>query len=506
MLNAKDLELLAKKGIGEKQIEEQLACFVKGFPFLEITASASVEKGILVIPQDKQAHYMDAWDHYLSKNKKIVKFVPASGAASRMFKNLYEFLSAGYDEPANAFEKKFFDEIEQFAFYDALNAVCLANEEKDIPALIAAGNFKAVVSNLLEAKGLNYGQLPKGLLLFHSYQQNVRTAMEEHLAEGAMYAKNNAGEVNIHFTVSPEHKALFEKLVALKSGDYEEKFSVKYDVSFSVQKPSTDTIAADMENRPFRDKNDNLLFRPGGHGALIENLNDVDADVVFVKNIDNVVPDSFKCSTVIYKKVIAGVLVSLQERIFNYMAMIDSGKYTHDQIEEMIHFLQDELCIKNPETKLLEDAELVLYIKSKLNRPLRVCGMVKNVGEPGGGPFLAVNPDGTVSLQILESSQVDLSDPDKKVLFEKGTHFNPVDLVCALKNYKGEKFNLPDYVDKNTGFISYKSKDGRELKALELPGLWNGAMSDWNTVFVEVPIETFNPVKTVNDLLRPEHQ
>lgn len=506
MLNAKDLALLSDKGISEQQIEEQLANFVKGFPFLEITASASVEKGIQVIPQDKQATYMEAWDAYLVKNHKILKFVPASGAASRMFKNLYEFLSADYDEPQNAFEKKFFGEITKFAFYEALNRACIENEEKDIPTLIVSGNYKAVVANLLEAKGLNYGQLPKGLLLFHSYPQAPRTAMEEHLSEGAMYAKNNAGEVNIHFTVSPEHKALFEQLVAVKADEYEEKFSVKYDISFSVQKPSTDTIAADMENNPFRDKNGNLLFRPGGHGALIENLNDVDADVVFVKNIDNVVPDSFKCATVIYKKLLAGLLVSLQARIFKYLELIDSGKYSHAQVEEMIHFLQDELCVKNPEIKLLEDAELVLYIKNKLNRPLRVCGMVKNVGEPGGGPFLAVNPDGTISLQILESSQIDLKDPEKKAMFEKGTHFNPVDLVCALKNYKGEKFNLPDYVDKNTGFISYKSKDGRELKALELPGLWNGAMSDWNTVFVEVPIDTFNPVKTVNDLLRQEHQ
>lgn len=506
MLNAKDLEQLAEKGISEQQIADQLACFVKGFPYLEIAASASVDKGIRVVSQEDQATYMAAWDVYLAKNKKIVKFVPASGAASRMFKNLYEFLSADYNEPTTAFEKKFFAEIEKFAFYETLNAVCLANEGKDIPALIASSDYKAVVSNLLEAKGLNYGQLPKGLLLFHSYPQKVRTAMEEHLAEGAMYAKNNAGEVNIHFTVSPEHRALFEQLVAKEKPAYEEKFSVGYDVSFSVQKPSTDTVAADMENQPFRDKDGKLLFRPGGHGALIENLNDVDADVVFVKNIDNVVPDSFKCSTVIFKKVIAGVLVSLQERIFKYLELIDSGKYSHSQIEEMIYFLQNELCVKNPDTKLLEDAELVLYIKSKLLRPLRVCGMVKNVGEPGGGPFLAVNPDDTVSPQILESSQIDLDAPAKKAMFEQGTHFNPVDLVCALKNYKGEKFNLPDYVDKNTGFISYKSKDGRDLKALELPGLWNGAMSDWNTIFVEVPIETFNPVKTVNDLLRPEHQ
>ncbi|MBC8616123.1 DUF4301 family protein [Parabacteroides faecis] len=506
MLNANDLKQLADKGISEQQIEEQLACFAKGFPYLEIAASASVEKGVRVVSQEDQATYMEAWDAYLAKNKRILKFVPASGAASRMFKNLYEFLSASYDVPANDFEKKFFNEITHFAFYDALNAVCLANEDKDIPALVAAGNYKAVVSNLLDGKGLNYGQLPKGLLLFHRSGETIRTAMEEHLAEGAMYAKNNAGEVNIHFTVSPEHKALFEKLVSEKKQAYEEKFSVGYDISFSVQKPSTDTVAADMDNNPFRDKNDKLLFRPGGHGALIENLNDIDADVVFVKNIDNVVPDSFKCSTVIFKKVIAGVLVTLQERIFNYLDLIETGKYSHDQVEEMIHFLQDDLCIKNPDTKLLEDAELILYIKNKLLRPLRVCGMVKNVGEPGGGPFLAQNPDGTISLQILESSQIDLKDPEKKAMFEQGTHFNPVDLVCALKNHKGEKYNLPDYVDKNTGFISYKSKDGRELKALELPGLWNGAMSDWNTVFVEVPIETFNPVKTVNDLLRPEHQ
>lgn len=507
MLNAKDLEQLKAKGISEAQIEEQLSCFVKGFPFLEIAASASVEKGIWVISKEEQATYMDAWDAYLAKNKKIVKFVPASGAASRMFKNLFEFLSADYNEPTNAFEQKFFNEITKFAFYEALNAKCIENEGKDIPALMAAGSYKAVVSNLLEEKGLNYGQLPKGLLLFHSYVENKkRTAMEEHLAEGAMYAKNNAGEVNIHFTVSPEHKALFEQLVAAKSGEYEEKFSVKYDISFSVQKPSTDTIAAAMDNTPFRDKNDKLLFRPGGHGALIENLNDVDADVIFVKNIDNVVPDSFKCSTVIWKKVIAGVLVTLQKKIFNYLELIESGKYTTDQVREMIYFLQDDLCIKNPDTSLLEDAELILYIKSKLMRPLRVCGMVKNVGEPGGGPFLAVNPDGTISLQVLESSQIDMKDPAKKAMFEKGTHFNPVDLVCAVKDYQGNKYNLPDYVDKNTGFISFKSKDGRELKALELPGLWNGAMSDWNTVFVEVPIETFNPVKTVNDLLRAEHQ
>ena len=267
----------------------------------------------------------------------------------------------------------------------------------------------------------------------------------------------------------------------------------------------SDKVAADMENKPFRDKG-KLLFRPGGHGALIENLNDLDADVIFIKNIDNVVPDRLKEDTVTYKKLIAGVLVTLQKQVFEYLELLDGGKYTHAQLEEIIRFLQQTLCCRKLDIKDLEDADLVIYLRKKLNRPMRVCGMVKNVGEPGGGPFLAYNADGTVSLQILESSQIDMNDPVKKEMFEKGTHFNPVDLVCAVRDYKGNKFDLVKYVDKATGFISYKSKNGRELKALELPGLWNGAMSDWNTVFVEVPLSTFNPVKTVNDLLREQHQ
>jgi hypothetical protein len=264
-------------------------------------------------------------------------------------------------------------------------------------------------------------------------------------------------------------------------------------------------MAADEFNQPFRDK-DALLFRPGGHGALIENLNDIFADVIFVKNIDNVVPDSFKTETVVYKKVIAGVLVSLQKRIHNYLKLIDSGKYNQQQLLEIIHFLQNEMCTRHTKIKDFEDAELAIYLKHKLNRPIRVCGMVRNIGEPGGGPFITQNSDGTWSLQILESSQIDLTKSEMSSLLNSSTHFNPVDLVCAVKDYKGNKFELTKYVDKKTGFISLKSKNGKALKALELPGLWNGAMSDWNTVFVEVPIETFNPVKTVNDLLRKEHQ
>lgn len=506
MLTHEDKELLAKKGISEQQIAEQLACFEKGFPYLKLAGAASVEnRGIMIADADEQKKYLAAWDTYKDTDKKVVKFVPASGAASRMFKNLFEFLGADYSVPTTDFEKKFFDHIHSFAFYNDLNAACLDNTGKNIDALVAEHNYKAVVSNLLEGAGLNYGALPKGLLKFHRYANGVRTPLEEHLVEGALYAAGKTGQVNVHFTVSTEHKALFSQLVEEKVAEYAKKYGVSFNVSFSEQKPSTDTLAADMENKPFRD-NGKLVFRPGGHGALIENLNDLDADIVFIKNIDNVVPDRLKGDTVTYKKLLAGVLVTLQQQAFQYLKLLDGGHYSHDQLETIIRFVQQQLRCRKEDIKDLEDADLVIYLRKKLNRPMRVCGMVKNVGEPGGGPFLAYNSDGTVSLQILESSQIDMKDPEKKAMFEQGTHFNPVDLVCAIRDYKGNKFNLLDYVDKATGFISYKSKNGKDLKALELPGLWNGSMSDWSTVFVEVPLSTFNPVKTVNDLLREQHQ
>lgn len=503
MLTPQDKEQLSKKGISEAQIDEQLKCFETGFPYLKLEAAASIGQGIIA---PDQAQYLAAWEEYKKGESTIVKFVPASGAASRMFKNLFEFLGSENDVPTSDFEKKFFDNITKFAFYDDLTNVCQKNTGKGIDALVANGEYKAVVAALLESAGLNYGQLPKGLLKFHNYEDGPRTPLEEHLVEGAMYASGKTGQVNVHFTVSPEHRVLFEALVAEKAEKYAAKYGINYNISFSEQKPSTDTVAADMENKPFRNEDGSLLFRPGGHGALIENLNDLDADIVFIKNIDNVVPDRLKDETVTYKNLLAGVLVTLQKQVFDYLELLDSGKYTQEQVEEIIRFVQQQLCCRKADIKELEDAELVLYLKNKLNRPMRVCGMVKNVGEPGGGPFLAYNQDGTVSLQILESSQIDMNDPAKKTMFEKGTHFNPVDLVCAVKNYKGEKFDLTKYVDKATGFISYKSKSGRELKALELPGLWNGAMSDWSTIFVEVSLGTFNPVKTVNDLLREQHQ
>ena len=505
MLSQQDQNQLAQKGISESQIERQLGQFKTGFPFLRLEAAAAIGRGIVAPTDAERKEYVDCWQQYKAAGKKVVKFVPASGAASRMFKDMFAFVDAPYDVPTTDFEKKYFDNIDKFAFYGELDAACLKNEGHSIKELIAAGNYKAVAANMLRAEGLNYGQLPKGLLLFHNYPEGPRTPMEEHLVEGALYAASN-GESHVHFTVSHEHMELFKQKVAQKADGYAKKYGIRYDITFSEQKPSTDTVAANPDGTPFRNEDGSLLFRPGGHGALIENLNEIDADVIFVKNIDNVVPDRLKGDTVEWKQVIAGILVSLQQRAFDYLRLLDTGNYTHEQIEEIIRFVQQDLCCRKHDIKDLEDAELVIYLKGKLNRPMRVCGVVKNVGEPGGGPFLTYNQDGTVSLQILESSQIDKSNKEYMEMFTKGTHFNPVDLVCAVRDYKGQPFDLPKFVDPTTGFISQKSKSGKELQALELPGLWNGAMSDWNTIFVEVPLSTFNPVKTVNDLLREQHQ
>ena len=489
MFTEKDLQQIEKHGLTPDAVERQLENFRRGFPFLKVVRAASPGDGVMVVGDAEAAAAVARYEREADRLG-IVKFVPASGAATRMFKELFEFVNEG--KRGKGIDT-LLDNIGRFAFWPELKAV-----------LPPDADDKATVRAIVK-DGLGYGQKPKGLVTFHAYPEGARKAVEEHLVEGAVYAAAR-GVARIHFTVSPEHIAGFETLLAEKVPVYERRFGIRYDISFSVQKPSTDTIAVNPDNTPFRQDDGTLLFRPAGHGALVENLNEIDADLVFIKNIDNVVPDRLKADTVTYKKLIAGVLVTLQEQVFEYLTLLDSGKYTHDQMMEMLQFLQKKLFCKNPETKDLEDSVLAIYLKNKFNRPMRVCGMVKNVGEPGGGPFLAYNSDGTISLQILESSQIDMDDPEKKEMFEKGTHFNPVDLVCAVRDYKGHKFNLVKYVDKATGFISYKSKNGKDLKALELPGLWNGAMSDWNTVFVEVPLTTFNPVKTVNDLLREQHQ
>ena len=499
MLTQQDLKQLAQKGISEQQIENQLGQFKTGFPFLKLEAAAAIGKGILAPGAEEGKRYVAAWQDYKAQGKRVVKFVPASGAASRMFKDMFAFVDADYDVPTTDFEKNYFDNIEKFAFYGELDAVCVKNEGKGIKALMADGQYKAVAANMLKAEGLNYGQLPKGLLLFHQYPEGPRTPMEEHLVEGALYAASN-GVAHVHFTVSHEHMELFKQKVAQKADGFAKKYGISYDISFSEQKPSTDTVAANPDGTPFRNSDGSLLFRPGGHGALIENLNEIDADIIFVKNIDNVVPDRLKGDTVEWKQIIAGLLVTLQKQAFEYLRLLDAGA-TDSQLQEIARFVAENLCTDAKGNRV--DAD---YLRKKLNRPMRVCGVVKNVGEPGGGPFLTYNQDGTVSLQILESSQIDKSNQAYMEMFTKGTHFNPVDLVCAVKDYQGKPFDLPQYVDPTTGFISQKSKSGKDLQALELPGLWNGAMSDWSTIFVEVPLSTFNPVKTVNDLLREQHQ
>lgn len=506
MFSQQDIEQIQQKGSTEAQIQGQLNRFNTGFPFLKVTGAANVGHGVVYLNEDQEVEAQNIWKQYLAEGGTVEKFTPASGAASRMFKNMFAFLNADYDIPTTDFEKEFFAGIDKFAFKEAIDKKAKENYGMTTNELIAEGRYKDVAKMLLKEEGLNYGALPKGVLQFHKLNGVVHTALEEHLEEGAQYAAGNDGVVNLHFTVSPEHRALFEALIAEKVPQFEQQYSVKYNITMSEQKKSTDTIAVNMDNTPFRNADGSLLFRPAGHGALIENLNERTADVIFIKNIDNVVPGNKRVSTIKYKKVLGGYLIHIQKQIKEYMTMLDSGNYTMDDLMKMVRFLHEKLFTRYDDMKTLEDSELAVYLRGKFNRPIRVCGMVRNDGEPGGGPFIALNKDGSTSPQILESSQFDSNDPVSKDMMKMASHFNPVDLVCYIKDYKGEKFDLPKYVDSDTGFISEKSKDGKELKALELPGLWNGSMSDWCTVFVEVPAATFNPVKTVNDLLRVMHQ
>jgi hypothetical protein len=511
MFNPEDIQQIKSRGSQIATVEQQIINFQTGFPFLKLTEAASYDRGIIALTSSEIEKYIAIYDAKVAEGLSILKFVPASGAASRMFKSLFsalEKLQKGSSDDEIKADKEvhqFLEQLNQFAFYEDLKKLASSTSSS-----LEKASAIQILSWVLLEQGLNYGNLPKGLLKFHTYPAGSRTPLEEHLVEGAMYSCNNLKEVNIHFTVSPEHQALFEKHVNEVCANYEQLFGVKYIISFSQQKPSTDTIAVTPENEPFRNNDGSLLFRPAGHGALLENLNDLDADLIFIKNIDNVVPDALKKPTVDYKKALAGILLDLQDKIFYYQKMLkehhnaalESAFYA-----EAANFLENVLNVTPPENQYYsEKEELYPYFVHKFNRPIRVCGMVKNLGEPGGGPFLARNRDGSVSLQIVESSQIDFSDAEQAKIAHHASHFNPVDLVCAVKNYEGEKFNLLEFSDPKTGFISSKSKDGKELKAQELPGLWNGAMSDWNTIFVEVPVETFNPVKTVNDLLRKEHQ
>lgn len=514
MLTKQDIEQLKQKGIAPEQIERQIENFRQGFPFVKLVAPATKEKGIRVF-EETEINSLAAYYNEHSPQHELLKFVPASGAASRMFKHLFEFMQT-YKGTESDIEKlesdksfnsvyHFLQNIHKFAFYEDLKAA-LIKAGFDLEDLLEEKRYAIISEFLLTEAGLGYAQLPKGLLKFHRYDDFSRMAVGEHLVEGAHYACEKDRSVSIHFTVSPEHKAKFLDAIRAVQPAYEEKFNVKYNVTFSEQKPATDTIAVDMENNPFRDNDGKILFRPGGHGALIENLNDLKGEIIFVKNIDNIVPDRLKEPTYLYKRVIGGLLLKLQKQTFEFLNHLEKEEVSDDGLEKIARFARNDLSLQLDHAFGGMDYQMKRqYLFNMLNRPIRICGMVKNEGEPGGGPFWIENTKGQVSLQIVESSQIDMDNDEQKEIVSSATHFNPVDLVCGVRDYKGRQFDLKKYVDPSTGFISVKSKDGINIKAQELPGLWNGAMADWITVFVEVPIITFNPVKTVNDLLREQH-
>nr|HID57987.1 DUF4301 family protein [Desulfobacterales bacterium] len=518
VLRDEDLDQIRALGITEEHVMSQIELFKKGGSYLTLVRPCTIGDGIQRIPESEFerliGHHQEAAD-----TGRLMKFVPASGAASRMFKVLLWFknsdqeidrnhIAAKADEGDTKFKDilSFMDGIKDFAFFDDLKSV-MARDGLDTDRLVDEGRFTEILEYLLTSKGLNYASLPKGLIRFHRYPNGNRTAFEEHLVEAANYVKDRRGMCRLHFTVRPEHLKEFKRLLEKVGPRYEKEYNVRFQVDFSLQKRSTDTIAVDLEDKPFRLEDGTLLFRPGGHGALIENLNDLKGDVLYIKNIDNVVPDRLKDPTFLWKRILGGYLLELQKRIFGYLERITGEGAGKELIEESLSFAKKNLHIEPPEGQKLEsEKEKLDFLLSRLNRPLRVCGMVKNVGEPGGGPFWVMGEDGALSLQIVESAQVDPESEEQQSILSSATHFNPVDIVCGVRDYRGNHFDLRRYVDTDAVFISRKTKDGRDLKALELPGLWNGAMADWITVFVEVPIITFNPVKTINDLLRDEHK
>ena len=495
---------LKENGISEAKITAQIASFTKGIPFVNLVKAATVNEGIIRFSKEETQTLVNAFDTK-KEQLSILKFVPASGAATRMFKGCYNFINAfnpNKESLASYLEKDsamhtFFKDIENFPFYQFIKNK-IGNLSKDAFAL-------AFVKEMLLEEGLNFGFFPKGLLPFHAYKDKTLTPFEEHLKEAVLYGKGK-GEGNIHFTISTQHTAMFQEKEAAVKELISKELNTPFSVSYSYQKTKTGTIAVTMDNKPFINTDGSLLLRPSGHGALIENLNEQEADIVFVKNIDNVMVAKVE-EMAYYKKVLAGQLLKLRDTSFKYAAVLDSGAVSDLQLQEIKTFLETGLNVRFSTSFKEENKETKIKIlKQKINRPIRACGMVKNEGEPGGGPFWIQDQDGAVSLQIVESAQINKNISSQAAIVKAATHFNPVDLVCSIKNYKGEKYNLLDFVDPSQGFITEKTKDGKAIKALELPGLWNGAMAFWNTIFVEVPLATFNPVKTVTDLLKPAHQ
>jgi len=514
----KDIKQIQHHGLTLEEVKRQLALFDKPRSFLKLAAPCTVGDGIRTIDPEKKAALMGIYEQD-GIQRQCVKFVPASGAASRMFKFLLRYFHEDGEITLSTLSSKasegdkdaeqflvFAKGLRKFAFFQDLQSI-MADNSFDMETLMKRDRFRDILRCLLTREGLNYAGLPKGLLKFHEYAGGGRTAFEEHLVEAARYVAGKEGRCVLRFTVSEAHLDKFHDCFQKVKGGYEQAYGVAYDLSFSLQYPSTDTLAVDLDNRPFRQDDGTLLFRPGGHGALLRNLGDIEGDIVFIKNIDNVVPDYLKPVTFEWKKIMGGCLIEVQGRIFAFLEKLNRQSVTPEILSEATDFLENDLLTPIPDpvkVKPLEERRDDLI--ERLDRPIRVCGMVKNVGEPGGGPFWVEDNTGQRSLQIVETAQIDMDSREQRQIFEASTHFNPVDLVCGVRNWKGDPFDLSRFVDPGAVFISRKSKDGKDLKALEHPGLWNGSMSRWMTLFVEVPGITFNPVKTVNDLLRKEHQ
>lgn len=511
----KDIAQIEKKGLSLKKVVQQIKLFENGLPFSNLVSEATINNGILRLSEDQQSRLIDRFEDR-KDHISILKFVPASGAASRMFKFLFTFLDEYNieEESINAYINTnknkdlyvFFVGLEKFPFYDIIMERLKA-DDSNFDNLSSDEQRLKFVKMMLDSNKLNYGNFPKGLLPFHKYKDGTAsTAFGEHLYESALYSETDA-PTKLHFTISEKYNSKFDEEFENIEQKIEKITGSTFDISFSYQKESTDTIAVTPKNKPFRNQDETLLFRPSGHGALLENLNDLEADIIFVKNIDNVVIKYYKEEVAKYKKVLAGILLELQEQSFKYLHELEQGHLKEDQIIKIAEFLANSMNVRiSTEFEKYSKKYQIEYLAEKLNRPIRVCGMVKNEGEPGGGPFWTKDESGTVSLQIVESAQINKKSKQQKDILKNATHFNPVDLVCATKNYKGEKFDLKKFVDPKTAFITMKTKTGKDLKALELPGLWNGSMANWNTIFVEVPLITFNPVKTVNDLLKAPHQ
>ena len=508
-LTENDEKQLREKGISKEKVIDQVNTFKEGIPFVQLKNAAVIGNGILKFTEAEEKELIKLYDSKL-EDLDILKFVPASGAASRMFKALFNFLEVynpeeetleAYFERTNDKDLKVFSEgLERLPFYKKV-IERLQNHNGS-----TGKKVHRFVSELMGENALNYGFYPKGLLPFHDYKDVAATPFEEHLKEGALYASSN-GKAKLHFTVSEQHEEMFKDEFTHAGPRVSKDTGLEYEIAYSFQKSSTDTLAVDVDNKPFRNDDGTVLFRPGGHGALIENLNDQDADIIFIKNIDNVAVMKDAKAVADSKKVLAGILLKVQQKAFDYAGQLDRGDLSDANISKIKAFLNEHLNVrfaKNFDSK--STSEKTGILKDKINRPIRIGGMVKNEGEPGGGPFWVSNAKGEVSLQIIESAQIDMSNNAQVDIMKNSTHFNPVDLVCGVRNYKGEKYDLIKFVDDKQGFITDKTKDGKELKALELPGLWNGAMAFWNTIFVEVPLVTFNPVKSVVDLLKDSHQ